>query len=97
MNENLNNEGQKRYEAYWAKQMADPEFRHIYEEEAAKKELWLQLVEARKASSMTQEQVAERMGVSQAQVARIEKRGYETYTLRTLKRYVRALGDEFTL
>jgi DNA-directed RNA polymerase specialized sigma subunit len=96
MNEKMN-EGQKRYEEYWAKQMADPEFRRIYEEEAQKKELWLQLVEARYASGLTQQQVAERMGVSQAQVARIEKQGYDAYTLRTLRRYIQALGDEFSM
>jgi predicted transcriptional regulator len=37
------------------------------------------------------------MGVSQAQVARIEKAGYDGYTLRTLRRYLDALGDEFSL
>jgi DNA-binding XRE family transcriptional regulator len=91
------NEGQKRYEEYWAKQMADPEFQRVYEEEAKKKELWLQLVEARAASGLTQQQVAERMGVSQAQVARIEKQGYDAYTLRTLRRYIEALGIEYSL
>jgi HTH-type transcriptional regulator/antitoxin HipB len=77
--------------------MADPEFRKIYEEEAAKKELWLQLVEARQAAGLSQAEVAKRLGVSQAQVARIEKRGYDAYTLNTLRRYVQALGDEFSL
>ncbi len=89
--------GQARFEAYWARQMADPEFARIYEEEAEKKALWLQLVEARQAAGLTQEEVARRMGVSQAQVARIEKRGYEAYTLRTLRRYLEALGDGFAL
>lgn len=42
-------------------------------------------------------QVAERLGVSQARVARIEKRGYDAYTLNTLPRYVQALGQGFTL
>ncbi|MCC6456733.1 MAG: XRE family transcriptional regulator [Caldilineaceae bacterium] len=77
--------------------LADSERRRIYEEEARKKELWLQLVEARAASGLTQKQVAERMGVSQAQVARIEKAGYDAYTLRTLRRYIEALGNEFSL
>lgn len=75
--------------------MADPELRAFYETEARKKELWLQLVEARQAAGLTQQEVARRLGVSQAQVARIEKRGYESYTLRTLQRYVEALGDQF--
>lgn len=76
---------------------ADPEYRKIYEEEAAKSELWLQLVEARQEAGLTQKQMAERIGVSQAQVARIEKEGYDAYTLNTLRRYVAALGDEFQL
>lgn len=76
---------------------ADPEQQAIYREEGAKMALWLQLVEARQASGLTQAEVAARLGVSQAQVARIEKRGYDAYTLTTLRRYVEALGDEFSL
>lgn len=91
------NRGQHAYDTYWAEQMADPEFRLVYEEEAAKKELWLQLVEARMAAGLTQQEVAQRLGVSQAQVARIEKRGYDAYTLNTLRRYIAALGEGFAL
>jgi len=90
-------EGARRYEGYWARQMADPAFRRTYEEEAAKKELWLALVEARQAANLTQAEVARRLGVSQAQVARIEKRGYDSYTLNTLRRYVAALGAGFSV
>lgn len=90
-------EGQRSYEEWRDNFLAEPENRRIYEEEAAKKELWLQLVEARQAAGMTQAELAERLGVSQAQVARIEKRGYDAYTLNTLRRYVRALGEEFAL
>lgn len=67
-------EGARRYQAWRDELLADPEYRKIYEEEAAKSELWLQLVEARQAAGLTQKQIAERIGVSQAQVARIEKR-----------------------
>ena len=97
MNEKPKKEGQRRYDAYWEKQLADPEFRATYEEEAAKKDLWLQLIEARKTAGLTQQQMAERLGVSQAQVARIEKRGYDAYTLNTLRRYIMALGEGFSL
>lgn len=95
--EQAKREGQQRYDEYWDKHMADPAFRQIYEEEAAKKGLWLQLVEARQAAGLTQIEMARRLGVSQAQVARIEKRGYDAYTLNTLRRYVQALGEEFAL
>ena len=38
-----------------------------------------------------------RNGVSQAQVARMEKRGYDAYTLNSLRRYVQAIGEGFSL
>ena len=40
-------EGQRSYQEWRDALLANPEFRAVYEEEAAKKELWLQLVEAR--------------------------------------------------
>ena len=90
-------EGEASYQAWRIAFLANPEHCRLYAAEAEKKELWLQLVEARQAAGLTQQQVAERMGVSQAQVARIEKRGYEAYTLRTLRRYLDALGEPFIL
>lgn len=93
----LAEEGAKAYEKWRDGLLTDPENRRIYEEESRQLELWLQLVEARQAAGLTQEQLAKRMGVSQAQVARIEKRGYDSHSLHTLRRYVSALGDDFTL
>lgn len=90
-------QGQASYQRWRDGLRADPGYQAIYEEEAAKSELWLQLVEARQAAGLTQEQVAKRLGVSQAQVARMEKRGYDAYTLNSLRRYVQALGDGFSL
>ena len=90
-------EGREQYEEWRRELFSTPENRRIYEEEAAKKELWLQLVEARQAAGLTQAELAERLGVSQAQVARLEKRGYDAYTLTSLRRYVEALGNGFRL
>ncbi len=90
-------EGARAYQEWRDRNMADPEFRARYEEEAAKSDLWLQLVEARQAAGLTQEALAKRLGVSQAQVSRVEKRGYDAYTLKTLRRYVAALGEGFSL
>ena len=90
-------DGQRLFEEDRVRMFADPTLRAIYEEEAAKKELWLQLIEARQTAGLTQAELAKRLGVSQAQVARIEKRGYDAYTLTTLRRYVQALGTGFTL
>ena len=90
-------EGEARYKAYRERLMADPEVSAIYAEEARKKELWLQLVEARQKANLTQAEMAKRLGVSQAQVARIEKRGYDAYTLNTLRKYVEALGSGYVI
>ena len=90
-------DGQRLFEEDKARILKDPEFRRVYAEEARKKELWLQLVEARQIAGLTQETVAKRMKVSQAQVARIEKRGYDAYTLKTIRRYLAALGSQFSL
>ncbi len=90
-------EGQQAYQEWRDSLWANPEYRAIYEEEAAKKELWLQLVEARQIAGLTQVELARRLSVSQAQVARMEKRGYDAYTLNSLRRHVQALGEGFSL
>lgn len=85
------------YQAWRAEFEAELDFERVYAEEAAKKELWLQLVEAREAAGLTQAELAERLKVPLSHVARIEKRGYDTYTLNSLRRYVQALGGGFEL
>lgn len=77
--------------------LADPEVQAVYAEEVEKSELWFQLVTARQEAGLTQAEMAKRIGVSQAQVARIEQDGYDRYTLNTLRRYVKALGEGFSL
>ena len=47
-------EGQASYQRWRDRLLADPESRRLYEEEAAKGELWLQLVETRQAAGVTQ-------------------------------------------
>ena len=89
--------GEESYERWREGLRNDPEYQAVYEEEAAKSELWLQLVNARQEAGLTQKQMAERIGVSQAQVARIEKEGYDAYTLNTLRKYVAALGEGYSL
>jgi DNA-binding XRE family transcriptional regulator len=90
-------EGKRAHDEWMESLLAAPEARAMYEEEAEKKDLWLQLAEARQAAGLTQAEVASRLGVSQAQVARIEKRGYDSYTLNTLRRYLGALDAGFSL
>lgn len=90
-------EGEASYKRWRDKLRENSEYQAIYEEEAVKSELWLQLVEARQAAGLTQVELAKRLRVSQAQVARVEKQGYDSYTLKSLRKYIQALGEGFAL
>src|SRR6266508_4632382 len=89
-------EGAANYEAWRQGLLADRESVARYEEEVRKNELWLQLVEARETAGLSRAELAQRLGVSETQVARIERRGYDTCTVRTLQRYVEALGEGYS-
>ncbi|GCE10825.1 helix-turn-helix domain-containing protein [Tengunoibacter tsumagoiensis] len=90
-------EGERRYEAFKSTLLSSQEAQAQFEEIVEEQDLWLQLVEARLAAGLTQAELAAKLGVSQAQVARIEKAGYDAYTLKTLRRHVRALGKKLSI
>lgn len=70
--------------------MQDPEFKREYD--ALENEFMIleACIAARSQSGLTQAQVAERLGVSQPAVARIESG--KNVSLKTLRRYAHALG-----
>lgn len=90
-------EGEREYQEWEEQLLSTPEKRARYEEIAAEQDLWMQLVEARLDAGLTQVELAKKLGVSQAQVARIEKCGYDAYTLKTLRRHVQALGKRLSI
>ncbi len=55
------------------------------------------LKEARKASNMTQVQVADTIGVSQNRVSRMENGDMDAMSIDSLRRYIAALGGNLTL
>ena len=89
-------DGQRLYAEDRAQLLADPALRKLYDEEAAKKEIWLQLAEARIEAGLTQAELAERLGTTQSQVSRMERQG-EDISIGTLRRYVSALGKDLRL
>ncbi len=68
----------------------DPEYREAYEAMADEFDLVAVMIDARKRAGLTQKDVAERMGVSQPAVAKIES-GRNLSTA-TLQRYAQATG-----
>ena len=90
------NDGQRLFAQDRARLMANPAMRKLYNEEAAKKEIWLKLAEARIEAGLTQAELAERLGTTQSQVSRLERQG-EDISIGALRRYVSALGKDLTL
>ena len=72
----------------------DPEYRREYEALEEEFSIVEQLVGARAAAGLTQQQLAERMQTSQAFIARLES-GRENPSTRTLKRFAKATGHRF--
>ena len=79
------------FETLRRKWMKDPKFRAEYQRIGPEMELAFTLTEARRKANLTQAELAERMGTSQAAVARIESgRGAPKWS--TIERYARAVG-----
>lgn len=77
------------FEKVFEENMKDPEFARLYEADREEFELVEELIRARKAAKLTQQEVAERMNTSQSQIVRLES-GKGTIT--SLRRYAKATG-----
>ena len=67
----------------------DAEFAGIYEQDREEFEIIHELIKARKAAKMTQQDVANKMKTSQSQIVRLESgKG----TIASLRRYAKATG-----
>lgn len=74
------------------KMRIDPQYRQEYEALEEEFALAKRMIEARAKANLTQAQIAERMGITQPSVARIESG--KNVSLKTLGRYAKALGAE---
>lgn len=78
--------------AEWQK---EPEFKKAYDDLEEEFALASTLIEARSRANLTQGQVAERMGTTQAAIARLE--GGHRPSTRTLERYAAATGHRLRI
>ena len=74
-------------------QMDDPEFATVFEAEIERLNAAVAVSRAREEASLTQEQLAERSGVSRVTINRIE-RGKLNPSMKTLSRLARAMGKQ---
>lgn len=81
---------------YIEKQMDDPEFRAEYEASETEYQLTRALIAARTASNMTQKELAEKSGVRQSNISRIEN-GTCSPTVATLQALAEGLGKKLVI
>src|SRR5512142_1679710 len=85
-------------DAYLGKQLADPEFRHHFEQRRLVHEVAIVVRSMREQAGLTQAKLAKMVGVSQPMIARME-RGLDQRTPRweTLRKIGLALGKQLKL
>jgi DNA-binding XRE family transcriptional regulator len=74
----------------------DPKYVREYDALEQEFALASELIRARKSANMTQEQVADAMGTTQATIARLES-GRSLPSTRTLKRFAEATGTKVSI
>ena len=81
---------------YKKKALKDPAFKAAYDALEPEYRLAKSMIEARLAKKLTQEELAQKAGVTQTTIARIES-GTNNPTITTITRVAQALGKELRL
>lgn len=81
------------FDKYLEEQLKDPNFKKEWDDHEMEYQLTMMLLKEREAQHLTQTELAERTGIRQSNISRIEK-GQVSPTLATLRRIARGLGKE---
>ena len=84
------------FNEYLKEQMKDPEFKREYDALEPEFAIIQALIEARKASGLTQKQLAEITGIAQADISKLEN-GNANPSLRTLQRLASGMGTSLKI
>ena len=84
------------FDSFLAEQLKDPEFRKEYDALEPEFAIIHAMYRARKASGITQQQLAERTGIAQGDISKIEV-GEANPTLNTLKRLASGMDMKLKL
>ncbi len=81
----------KTFDAYLNEQLKNPEFKKEYDALEPEFAIIQALIDARSKSGITQKELADRTGINQADISRIE-RGNANPSLRTIRRLAEGMG-----
>ena len=86
----------KMLDDFLKEELQDPEFRKEYEALQPEYEIKRAMIQARMNSGMTQKQLAEKTGIAQADISKLEN-GNANPSLRTLQRLASGMGMQVKL
>ncbi len=84
------------FEKFWDEQMKNPLFREEWQKSEPEYQVARAMIKARIEQDLTQKQLSERTGITQADISRIE-RGSANPSLNTLYRLAKGLGMKINI
>lgn len=85
-----------KFDDFLDEKLIDPEFKKEYEAIAPEFAIIQAMIDARRSSGMTQKQLAEKTGITQADISKLE-RGNANPSLRTLQRLAAGMGMQIKI
>jgi transcriptional regulator with XRE-family HTH domain len=82
------------FDQYLAEQLRDADFAARFKKAGEAWDVALKLASLRKASGLSQKELAKRVGTSQQQISRLESPSYEGHSLSMLRRVADVLGAQ---
>jgi transcriptional regulator with XRE-family HTH domain len=83
---------QTNFDRYLEEKLRDRDFAKEFKKTGDAWEVAIQIASLRKASGMSQKELAKEVGTSQQQISRLESPSYEGHSLSMLRRVVKVLG-----
>jgi transcriptional regulator with XRE-family HTH domain len=80
------------FDRYLEHQLKDPDFAERFKKAGEAWDVALKLASLRRASGLSQKELAKRVGTSQQQISRLESPAYEGHSLSMLRRVAEVLG-----
>ena len=85
-----------RFNEYRNMKLHDPEFKREYDALESEFDIIQAMIDARKQSGLTQKELAERTGINQADISKLEN-GTANLSIRTLRRLADGMGMKMKL